>query len=81
MGFIGEDGEMGFEWWKLEMEVGLVVSFCLNGNLTGFEWVLMVARNGENGGLGRLKMSFWGKNGGFFDSVRNMLIPHGGRLD
>lgn len=51
------------------MEVGLVEGFCLNGNLMRFEWVLMMVSNGENGSFERLKMSFWGKNGGFFDSV------------
>lgn len=53
------------------MEVGLVVGFCLNGNLMGFEWVLMVVKNGENGGFERLKMSFWVKIEVCFDSFRD----------
>lgn len=42
------------------MEVGLVVGFYLNGNLMGFEWVLMVVRNGENGGFLEVEDEFWG---------------------
>lgn len=51
------------------MEVGLVVGFCLNGNLMEFEWILMVVKNGENWGFERLNMSFGVKMQVCFDSV------------